>query len=180
MKNSPIKSRESINFNPIVSVVSPRSFSELTLSINGKAEDILEMDRSQRVYHFRIRQQWIVNNCKIIAKNKANPTEKSSKIVGDLLRANKQLSLDIDNLRYAVQFLKESPLLDTYVYQDYMKSIVSEEIIISNEPLKYSDEQLISEFTSFINNQKTDCAISLLKPILANHLYSVRKMAVKD
>ena len=180
MKNSSIKSRESINFNPIVSVANPRPFSELVLQINGKSEDILEMDRSQRVYHFRIRQQWIVNNCKIIAKNKANPTEKSSKIVEDLLKSNKQLNLDIDNLRYAVQFLKEAPLLDTYVYQDYMKSVVSQEIPISTEPLKYSDEQLISEFTSFINNQKTDYAISLLKPMLANHTYTVRRMALKD
>ena len=162
--------------NYTVSVANPTPFTELTVTVNNVIENALEIDRTQRVYQFKIRQSWIINNCQIISKNKKNPTDKSPKIIEDLLTVNTKLVKEISHLRQASEFLKEAPLLDTLEFQEYFK-VQEQKITI---PQELSNEELVKAFSKYIASVKTTEAIDILKPMLANHLYSTRKMVLKD
>ena len=167
-----------INSRKNITVSTPETtfqFSDLVISVNGEQTDTLELSRKDRIYLFKLRQTWIIQNCKSIERAKRNSSEKTHKIIEDLCTVNRTLEKEIEILRHTTEFLRESPLLDTFEYQAYFAKQA-----LNSIPSKKEDFNLVEEFSKFISTQPTDKAVEIIKPMMKNHGYSLRRLAFKD
>ncbi len=150
-------------------------------------KEMLGLPHGTKVFLVKLRQKWIIQNDKQIQKLKEKDNTETAKSIEKMYALNSVLYTEIEKIRYTCVFERQAPILDSYEYQAYfnpapLSKIVTEDIasetlaeILENYP------QLMLDFSvATIKSQRTDVAIPLVKAIANDHLYAIRRMALKD
>lgn len=172
-----------------ISLTSVPAFPIDSLTYNDKnlTKEMLGLPHGTKVFLVKLRQKWIIQNDKQIQKLKEKDNTETAKQIEKMYALNSVLYTEIEKLRYTCVFERQSPILDSYEYQAYfnpapISTIINEDVaterlaeILENYP------QLMLDFSvQTIKSQRTDVAIPLVKAIANDHLFTIRKMALKD
>lgn len=175
--------------NSIITATNTFQISELVVEVaKNQTIELLGTPHGKKVTLLKLRQKFILSNCKKIESLKSLDSVDIHEQVNKLTEINSKLKLEIEKIRYAAQFERQKPILDDFEYQNYFKlnespktKIISEDIAL--ETLAEIQSQYPDLFTMIakkhIMYQNTDVAMAICKEIATDHQYSIRRMPVK-
>ncbi len=145
------------------------------LGKNKERLSLLDMPFKDKVFQVMMRQRWIVTNYQEIDKLKES---KGYKEIAKLHTVIKSLKTDVDKIKFSAVMSKESNILDSLEYQEFMgkfntqkKTEPKTDWDLLNEINKRNPVEFAEFATEWFKGQATDVAMPYIKQMAENHMY---------
>lgn len=148
------------------------------LFVVGKDKEkvsLLDMSYNNKIFQVKMRQRWIIKNYQEIDKLKNSNKYKE---IAKLHTVIKFLKIDVDKIKFSAIMNKESSILDSLEYQEFMgkfnaqkKSEGKSDIDLINEVIERNPKLFAELATEFLNGQPTPVVMKYIKEITDNHQY---------